>query len=135
MAKKASKQPKEVKLEDILFNCRDLLRGRATMQDKRDLLLTLVFFKFVGDRFNARKEAIIEQYKDEPELAAILAEDSSSYGMDGIFYLNEKCRWSYLINVEPKLMAIAFDDAISTLDNEIATLKNALPKQISPILQ
>lgn len=130
MAKKAPKQPKEVKLEDILFNCRDLLRGRAPMQDKRDLLLTLVFFKFVGDRFNERKDAIIEQYKDEPELAAILVEDSSSYGMDGIFYLNEKCRWSYLINVEPKLMAVVFDDAISTLDNEIATLKNALPKQI-----
>ena len=130
MAKKAPKQPKEVKLEDILFNCRGLLRGRAPMQDKRDLLLTLVFFKFVGDRFNERREAIIEQYKDEPALAEILVEDSSSYGMDGIFFLKEECRWNHLINVEPKLMAVAFDDAISTLDNEIPTLKNALPKQI-----
>ena len=78
MAKKAPNQPKEVKLEDILFNCRDLLRGRAPMQDMRDLLLTLVFFNFVGDRFNERKDAIIEQYIDEPELAAILVEDSSS---------------------------------------------------------
>ena len=33
---------KELRLEDILFNCRDLLRGKANVADKRDLMLTLV---------------------------------------------------------------------------------------------
>lgn len=45
MAKKAAKQKEEV-LEDILFSCRDSLRGRAALTDKRDMLLTLVFLKF-----------------------------------------------------------------------------------------
>ena len=40
---KTTKAPKEERLEDILFNCRNILRGRAPMVDKRDLLLTLVF--------------------------------------------------------------------------------------------
>lgn len=33
------------------------------MTDKRDLLLTLVFIKFLGDRFNQRREKIAEEVK------------------------------------------------------------------------
>ena len=51
MAKKQNKLVKEETLETILFNCRNSLRGRAAMTDKRDLLLTLVFLKFIGERF------------------------------------------------------------------------------------
>lgn len=129
MAKKNT-TPKEVKLEDVLMNCRNSLRGKASMTDKRDLLLTLVFFKFIGDRFEERRSEILEEYASEPELATILQDDSSSYGKDGIFYLKEECRWSYLVDVEQKGMAVAFDNAITTLDNEEPTLKNALPRQI-----
>ena len=49
MAKKQNKPVKEETLETILFNCRNSLRGRAAMTDKRDLLLTLVFLKFIGE--------------------------------------------------------------------------------------
>ena len=51
MAKKQNKPVKEENLETILFSCRNSLRGRAAMTDKRDLLLTLVFLKFIGERF------------------------------------------------------------------------------------
>ena len=57
------KKIKEETLETILFNCRDYLRGKAQMTDKRDLLLTLVFIKFLGDRFNQRREKIAEEVK------------------------------------------------------------------------
>ena len=56
MAKKQNKLVKEETLETILFNCRNSLRGRAAMTDKRDLLLTLVFLKFIGERFKQQKE-------------------------------------------------------------------------------
>ena len=36
MAKKQNKAVKEETLETILFNCRNSLRGRAAMTDKRD---------------------------------------------------------------------------------------------------
>ena len=58
MAKKQNKAVKEETLETILFNCRNSLRGRAAMTDKRDLLLTLVFLKFIGERFKQQKEKI-----------------------------------------------------------------------------
>jgi len=39
MAKKQNKPVKEETLETILFNCRNSLRGRAAMTDKRDFEL------------------------------------------------------------------------------------------------
>ena len=64
MAKKTTKPTKEETLETILFNCRNSLRGRAAMTDKRDLLLTLVFLKFIGYRFNEQKEKIRHEIKE-----------------------------------------------------------------------
>ena len=80
------KAPKEERLEDILMACRNDLRGRAAMTDKRDLLLTLVFLKFIGDRFVERRAALKEQYKDESdEFIAMVAAEPSFYGQEGIF--------------------------------------------------
>lgn len=130
MAKKSNKKDKDVKLEDILFRCRDLLRGRAPMQDKLDLLLTLVFFKFVGSRFEEQREKIKEENKNRPQLLKILLDRPSSYEKDGVFYLKPDCRWSELIKKDPKDMAVAFDNAITILDNEVEPLKNAFPRSI-----
>ena len=55
--KKAEKQQN---LEDILFECRNKLRGNANMTTKRDMLLTLVFLRFISSRFNEQKEKIKE---------------------------------------------------------------------------
>ena len=60
MAKKA-KVEKELRLEDILFNCRDQLRGKASMADKRDLLLTLVFLRFIGEKFTNQRDIIYNE--------------------------------------------------------------------------
>ncbi|MBO7457688.1 MAG: hypothetical protein J6T80_00340, partial [Paludibacteraceae bacterium] len=63
MAKQAKpKVVKEKSLEDILFDCRNSLRGRAPMTDKRDMLLTLVFIKFIDYRFTEQQDVIRERY-------------------------------------------------------------------------
>ncbi|MDD6030250.1 MAG: type I restriction-modification system subunit M N-terminal domain-containing protein, partial [Kiritimatiellae bacterium] len=69
MAKK-EKKVKEERLEDILWACREHLRGMADMSDKRDVLLTLVFLKFMSDRFVEQQEKIRAKYAD-PKLAEI----------------------------------------------------------------
>ena len=96
MAKK-QKVEKEIKLEDILFNCRDLLRGKASMADKRDLLLTLVFLRFIGEKFTLKRREVAQR------LITVdgVAEDSQEYGFflnqssfyDDCFYLTEEVRW------------------------------------------
>lgn len=49
MAKKKKTEEADMpNLETILFNCREYLRSNASLNDKRDLLLTLVFLRFIG---------------------------------------------------------------------------------------
>lgn len=143
------KKPKVVKqksLEDILFDCRNSLRGRAQMSDKRDLLLTLVFLKFIFDRFLKQQDKIkadlAERLQGEPnpDMVEMMLNRPAAYAQDGVFFLTEETRWDKLILSEPKLMAVNFDNAIALLEN-IETgrdskgnpqrpLRNALPQQI-----
>ena len=58
MAKKALKKDDKLNLESILFNCRDYLRSNAALNDKRDLLITLVFLRFIGEKFEDAQEVM-----------------------------------------------------------------------------
>ncbi len=127
---KKTKADRTERLEDVLMSCRNHLRGRAPMTDKRDLLLTLVFLKFVGDRFEAQRAAIAERFAGKPDFLPVALEQASFYRQDGVFFLPESCRWSALCLVNPVKMAVAFDNALSDLERDQADLKNALPRQI-----
>ncbi len=101
MAKGKVKVKKEEKLEDILFSCRDSLRGRASMTDKRDLLLTLVFLKFVFDRFDEQTERLREEFKATPPLLELQLKRPASYGKKGVIFLPDECRWDRLAMWSP----------------------------------
>lgn len=135
MAKKQNKLVKEETLETILFNCRNSLRGRAAMTDKRDLLLTLVFLKFIGERFKQQKEKIRHEIVEvqginDTDFIELQLSRPNQYMQDGVFFLTDETFWDKLILTSPTGMAIAFDTAIKTLDDNEPKLKNALPQQI-----
>ena len=101
MAKKITKKEDKLNLESILFNCRDYLRSNATLNDKRDLLLTLVFLRFIGEKFEdaqiaMREECVRNGITDETIIEAFL---NSPARYQNIAYVPEQARWSNLINV------------------------------------
>lgn len=49
------KKTKEKSLEDILFDCRNSLRGKVEQADNRNAVMGLIFLKFAGDKFEARR--------------------------------------------------------------------------------
>ena len=56
MILKRSSYAKEKKLniDNILFNCRDILRAArnsGSFFEKRDMMLTLVFLRFIGEKY------------------------------------------------------------------------------------
>lgn len=56
MAKKATNNKKEevINLDAILFKCRDILRqakNSGSFFEKRDMMLTLVFLRFIGEKY------------------------------------------------------------------------------------
>ena len=132
---KNKKVEKEIKLEDILFNCRDLLRGKASMADKRDLLLTLVFLRFIGEKFTLKRLEVAQRLKTIDGVA----EDSTEYGFflnqssfyDDCFYLTEEVRWETIKNMPASVdLALNLDNIISALERDEKTLRGALPQKI-----
>ena len=105
MAKKSTKTTKKkddktLNLESILFNCRDYLRSNATLNDKRDMLLTLVFLRFIGEKFEdtqaiMRQQCIDNGISDESVIEAFL---NSPNRYQSISYVPEQARWNTIIN-------------------------------------
>ena len=54
MRKKAKASEETLNLDSILFKCRDILRkarNSGSFFEKRDLMLTLIFLRFIGEKF------------------------------------------------------------------------------------
>ena len=53
MAKKKANE-KVLNIDNILFNCRDILRAArnsGSFFEKRDMMLTLIFLRFIGEKY------------------------------------------------------------------------------------
>ena len=62
MAKK--KADEKINLDTILFKCRDILRqarNSGSFFEKRDMMLTLVFLRFIGEKFEDGVENLRQQ--------------------------------------------------------------------------
>ncbi len=91
MAKAAKKKEvKKVSMEEALWDAADEMRGSVEYPVYKQVVLGLVFLKFVSDRFEKRKAELISEGKEN------MIDQSFAYTMKNVFYLPEKARWSYL---------------------------------------
>lgn len=66
MAKKTTDA--SLNLDSILFNCRDYLRAArnsGSFFEKRDMMLTLVFLRFIGEKYDDGVEKLKEDLKNK----------------------------------------------------------------------
>ena len=84
MAKK--KVEEKMNLDTILFKCRDILRkarNSGSFFEKRDMMLTLVFLRFIGEKFEdgvaKLREDLIAQGldPDDEEIFAAFFDDAT----------------------------------------------------------
>ena len=129
MAKK-KKEEKALNLDDILFNCRNHLRAArnsGSFFEKRDMMLTLVFLRFIGEKYEdgieKLKEILISEGLD-PEDENIRAAffDDVTFA-DGTYNLPEQARWSTIINTPAPKLNVALDDALHSIATESKQLK------------
>lgn len=129
MAKKTTKkEDNTLNLESILYNCRDYLRSNATLNDKRDLLLTLVFLRFIGEKFEdeqiiMRQECINNGIEDESIIEAFL---NSPTRYINIAYVPEAARWNKIIDIPATKLNAALDDALQAIDDSGDALKGCV---------
>lgn len=124
MAKKKTTE-KALNIDNILFNCRDYLRAArnsGSFFEKRDIMLTLVFLRFIGEKYEdgveRLKQTLIEQGLD-PEDENIRAAffDDATFA-DGTYNLPPEARWSTIINTPAPGLNVALDTALQRLEEE-----------------
>ncbi|QIH23771.1 N-6 DNA methylase [Lactobacillus iners] len=134
MAKKKTAE-KTLNIDSILFNCRDYLRAArnsGSFFEKRDMMLTLVFLRFIGEKYEdgieALRKTLIEQGLD-PDDANIKAAffDDATF-TDGTYSLPVEARWSTIINTPAPKLNVALDTALSKLEAEDPQLKGCFIK-------
>ncbi len=128
-ATKSAKE-KEVRLDDILFKCRDILRqakNSGSFFEKRDLMLTLIFLRFIGEKYEdgvvkLREKLISEGLNpDDPEIFAAFFEDATF--ADGTYPLPPEARWGTLINTPASDLNVALDTALKQISTNVPQLK------------
>ncbi|MCD3082068.1 N-6 DNA methylase [Salmonella enterica subsp. enterica serovar Enteritidis] len=123
MAKAPTKKAKAKKgFEDTLWDTANQLRGSVESSEYKHVVLSLVFLKFISDKFEARRK----QMEDEGQ--GDFLEMEVFYQQDNIFYLPEEARWSFIKqNAKQDDIAVRIDTALSTIEKRNPSLKGALP--------
>ena len=122
MAKKKAAAKKEKSFEESLWDTANKLRGTVESSEYKHVVLSLIFLKFVSDKFEVRRQELIdegnEQYSDMVEF----------YTMKNVFYLPEEARWSFIQKqAKQDDIAIKVDTALHTVEKSNKSLKGALP--------
>ncbi len=128
MAKR--KVEEKINLDTILFKCRDILRkarNSGSFFEKRDMMLTLVFLRFIGEKFEdgiaKLREDLIAQGldPDDEEIFAAFFEDATF--TDGTYNLPADARWSTIINTPAPKLNVALDTALHSIATSSKQLK------------
>ena len=132
MAKKATKKAadKALNIDNILFNCRDILRAArnsGSFFEKRDMMLTLVFLRFIGEKYEDGienlRQTLIEQGldPDDEDIRAAFFDDATF--ADGTYNLPGEARWSTIINTPAPSLNVALDTALHSIATTSKDLK------------
>ena len=128
MAKKTKEEV--LNLDAILFKCRDILRqakNSGSFFEKRDMMLTLVFLRFIGEKYEdglvvLRNKLIAEGLDpDDVEIQKAFFEDATF--ADGTFDLPPESRWSTIINTPAPQLNVALDTALKSIGATNPSLK------------
>ena len=128
MAKKAKEE--KINLESILFKCRDILRkarNSGSFFEKRDMMLTLVFLRFIGEKFEdgivKLRQTLIEQGLDPDDEEIFKAFFDDATFTDGTYNLPVEARWSTIINTPAPKLNVALDTALHSIAASTTQLK------------
>ncbi len=130
MAKAKTSIEETLNLDAILFKCRDILRqarNSGSFFEKRDMMLTLIFLRFIGEKYEDGILKLREDIKkqgldpDDPQIQAAFFEDATF--TDGTYNLPPEARWSTIINTPAPELNVALDTALHSIAASSEQLK------------
>jgi len=118
----AKKQQKQKSIEETLWDAANKLRGSVEPSEYKHIVLSLIFLKFVSDKFEDRRAELIAEGREK------YLEMKAFYTMKNVFFLTEKSRWSHIVEMaQQDNIALIIDTALTTIEKNNDALAGALP--------
>ena len=115
------------KLESILWDSANKLRGGLSAADYMHVVLGLIFLKYLSDKFNVRYQELLKEGKGYEN-------DKDEYIQNMVFWIPEKSRWEYISKYSnSEELGKVLDEAFIEIEKENSELKNILPKTYSKL--
>ena len=108
--------------EASLFKTADRLRKNIDAAEYKNVVLGLIFLKYISDSFQELYDRLAGDSFSDPE-------DRDEYIAENCFFVPREARWAEL-QAKAKLpeIGVYLDDAMSAIEKENRELKNVLPK-------
>lgn len=128
-------------LKDTLWKAADKLRGSMDASQYKDVILGLVFLKYVSDAFEEQRRQIREELEadglNEDQIGQLI-DDVDEYTGRGVFWVSPRARWTYLAEnakglpaidgAAPKSIGLLIDEAMELIMQDNKGLAATLPR-------
>lgn len=126
MAKtKKSDNTAEIGFEEQIWKAADKLRGNIDPSEYKNVVLGLIFLKYISDKFEQRYQELIDEGEG-------FEEDRDEYTYQNIFFVPQEARWETIAAAAhtPEIGKV-IDNAMRLIESENDTLKGVLPKNFA----
>lgn len=115
----------DIGFEKQIWDAACVLRGNMDASEYKNIVLGLIFLKYISDRFEERHQQLVDEGDG-------FEEDTDEYISEGIFFVLQNARWSVIASAAhtPEIGQI-IDDAMRAIEKENRRLKDILPKNFA----
>ncbi|WP_203289383.1 class I SAM-dependent DNA methyltransferase [Metabacillus sp. cB07] len=111
--------------EEKLWLMADKLRGSMDASEYKNVVLGLLFLKYVSDAFEEKHMELSEDEWADPE-------DKDEYAAENIFWVPKEARWSFIKeNAKKPEIGQIIDLAMISIEKENDSLRGVLPKDFA----
>lgn len=108
--------------EKEIFAAADKLRGNIDAAEYKNVVLGLIFLKYISDSFEEKYKSLLEDGEE-------FAEDRDEYTAENIFFVPKEARWDYIASKATTLeIGEIIDHAMISIEEENPRLNGILPK-------
>lgn len=125
MARKKADNTAEIGFEEQIWKAADKLRGNIDASEYKNVVLGLIFLKYISDKFDQRHQELVAEGEG-------FEEDRDEYTAERIFFVPPEARWSVVAaSAHTPEVGKAIDEAMRLIEAENDRLKNILPKNFA----
>lgn len=121
----AEKNTADIGFEKEIWDAACVLRGNMDASEYKNVILGLIFLKYISDSFEERYNALVEEGDG-------FEEDRDEYTAENIFYVPQGARWKDIAEAAHKPeIGTVIDKAMIAIEEENKKLKGILPKNFA----